>query len=90
LEDNSSPVKNIGHSPLYKQNAEELEADCKYIVENLDKGFIEPGYTPFASSILIARVAAAVWCIGMHEKSACRTTSKKQRTTEKQQYDSRR
>ncbi|KAL1979106.1 hypothetical protein VTN96DRAFT_6844 [Rasamsonia emersonii] len=45
----------LGYSPLYKQSAEELEAAKKYIMENLDKGFIEPSNAPFASPILMAR-----------------------------------
>ncbi|KKA22077.1 Gag/polymerase/env polyprotein [Rasamsonia emersonii CBS 393.64] len=45
----------LGYSPLYKQSAEELEATKKYIMENLDKGFIEPSNAPFASPILMAR-----------------------------------
>jgi hypothetical protein len=36
-------------------NTEELEASYKYMIENLDKGFIAPSSAPFASPILIAR-----------------------------------
>ena len=56
LEENASPTTAVGHSPLYKQSAEELEAAKKYIVENLDKGFIVPSNAPFASPILMARM----------------------------------
>ena len=45
----------VGYSPLYKQTAEELEAAQDYIMDNLSKGFINPGAAPFASSILMAR-----------------------------------
>ena len=46
---------NLGYCPLYKQSAEELEAAKQYIMENLHKGFIEPGTAPHASLILMAR-----------------------------------
>ena len=55
LENDKSPTESIGHSPLYKLSAEELEAARKYIVENLNKGFIVPTNTPFASPILMAK-----------------------------------
>jgi hypothetical protein len=35
--------------PLYRMSAEELETVKKYLVENLDKGFIEPSQAPFAA-----------------------------------------
>ncbi|KAL2004648.1 hypothetical protein VTN00DRAFT_3384 [Thermoascus crustaceus] len=47
----------LGYSPLYKQSAEELEATKKYLMENLDKGFIVPSRAPFASPILFVRKA---------------------------------
>jgi transposase InsO family protein len=56
LEEGSLPTRDIGHSPLYKQNLEELEAARKYIIENLDKGFIAPNQAPFASPILMAKM----------------------------------
>ena len=55
LESNTFPRKSIGYSPLYKLSAEELEAARKYIIENLNKGFIIPSNTPFASPILMAK-----------------------------------
>jgi hypothetical protein len=45
----------IGYIPLWKQTTKELEAAKQYIMENLDKGFIIPGNTPFVSPFLMAR-----------------------------------
>jgi hypothetical protein len=36
-------------------NTKKLKASYKYMIENLDKGFIAPSSAPFASPILIAR-----------------------------------
>lgn len=47
--------RTLGYSPLYKMTEEELEACRKYLQENLQKGFIEPGSTPWAAPILFAR-----------------------------------
>lgn len=55
LEDGKTAESAVGHSPLYKQTAEELEAARDYIVDNLNKGFIGPSAVPFASPILMAR-----------------------------------
>ena len=43
---------NIGHSPLYRQTTEELLAVKQYLLDNLDKGFIVPSNSPFASPVL--------------------------------------
>jgi hypothetical protein len=43
--------------PLYRMSAEELEVVKKYLVENLDKGFIEPSQAPFAAPILFVKKA---------------------------------
>jgi hypothetical protein len=43
----------VGYGPLYKMNAEELEAAREYILDNLHKGFIIPSNAPFASPILM-------------------------------------
>lgn len=53
LEPKSDPVQIIGHAPLYKMNAEELEAVKEYLEANLEKGFIIPSSAPFASPILM-------------------------------------
>ena len=42
----------IGHSPLYRQTTEELLAVKQYLLDNLDKGFIVPSNSPFASPVL--------------------------------------
>jgi hypothetical protein len=55
LEDGADPNHAIGHGPIYKMNTEELEASYKYMIENLNKGFIAPSLASFASPILIAR-----------------------------------
>jgi hypothetical protein len=54
LEPGADPVKQIGHAPLYKLTLEELEAVKQYLEANLEKGFIVPSSSPFASPILIA------------------------------------
>ena len=55
LEDGTNPEQIIGHSPLYKQSREELEAAREYVIDNLSKGFIGPSAAPYASPILMAR-----------------------------------
>ena len=55
LEDRTLPEQTIGHSPLYKQLQEELEAACEYVINNLSKGFIGPSAAPYASLILMAQ-----------------------------------
>ena len=54
LEDGTHPEQTIGHSPLYKQSREELEAACEYVIDNLSKGFIGPSAAPYTSPILMA------------------------------------
>jgi hypothetical protein len=46
---------NLGFSPLYNYNLEELQTMKKYITENLRKGFVAPSNAPFAAPILFAR-----------------------------------
>ena len=43
---------NLKYSPLYNSSAAELQATKKYIVENLNKGFIKASQAPFAAPIL--------------------------------------
>jgi transposase InsO family protein len=44
------------YSPLYRQSTEELQVLKQYILDNLDKGFIEhAGQVPFASPILFVK-----------------------------------
>ena len=45
----------LGYSPLYNMSSEELQVLKKYLVENLDKGFIEPSQAPFASPVLFVK-----------------------------------
>ncbi|KAJ5134995.1 retrovirus polyprotein [Penicillium bovifimosum] len=44
-----------GYCPLYKLSTQELQEAKKYILANLDKGFIVPSSAPYASPILMAR-----------------------------------
>jgi hypothetical protein len=55
LEEGTVPKDVIRYIPLWKQTTKELKAVKQYIVENLGKGFIIPGNTPFASPFLMAR-----------------------------------
>src|SRR6266536_3082994 len=41
--------------PLYCMSSKELEVVKKYLVENLDKGFIEPSQAPFAAPVLFTK-----------------------------------
>ena len=43
------------YSPLYKMSTPELEEVRRYILENMDKGFITLSDSPFASSILFVK-----------------------------------
>ena len=42
-------------SPLYRQSTEELKVMKEYLLENLDKGFIESSQSPFASPVLFVK-----------------------------------
>ena len=55
LEEGTHPEQTIGHSPLYKQSQEELEAAQEYVIDNLFKGFIGPSTAPYTSPILMAQ-----------------------------------
>ncbi|KAL3708702.1 hypothetical protein TMatcc_006686 [Talaromyces marneffei ATCC 18224] len=44
----------LSYHPLYKMSLDELEAAREYIIDNLNKGFIEPSNAPFASPIIMA------------------------------------
>jgi hypothetical protein len=46
---------NIGYHPLRRQSTEELLAIRQYLLENLDKGFIESSQAPFASPVLFVK-----------------------------------
>jgi hypothetical protein len=45
----------LTYHPLYKQTPAELEATKKYILENLDKKFIEASQSPFAAPVLFVQ-----------------------------------
>ena len=47
----------LGFSPLYKMTTAELETVKKYLVNNLEKGFIAPSQAPFAAPILFVKKA---------------------------------
>ena len=46
---------NLGYSPLYKMTTEELETVKQYLIENLDKGFIETSQAPYAAPVLFVK-----------------------------------
>lgn len=45
----------IGYTPLRHQSVGELQATRQYLMDNLDKGFIEPSQAPFAAPILFVK-----------------------------------
>ena len=45
----------LGYHPLYHQTVEELRTLKDYLIDNLDKGFIEHSSAPFASPILFVK-----------------------------------
>src|SRR5204863_1262933 len=47
----------LGFSPLHQYSTEELRACKKYLIENLNNGFISSSQAPFAAPILFARKA---------------------------------
>jgi hypothetical protein len=48
---------NLRYNPLYKMTITKLEATKKYLLKNLDKGFIAFNQAPFATPILFIRKA---------------------------------
>jgi hypothetical protein len=54
LEPRADLVKQIRHAPLYKLTLKELKAVKQYLKANLEKSFIVPSSSLFASPILIA------------------------------------
>jgi predicted aspartyl protease len=47
----------LGYSPLYHMTTAELETVKQYLVDNLNKGFIEPSQAPFAAPVLFVKKA---------------------------------
>ncbi len=45
----------LKYSPLYKMTQEELLVVKEYLLNNLDKGFIEPSQAPFTAPVLFVR-----------------------------------
>ena len=48
-------TSNLKFYPLYRMSAEELEVVNKYLVENLNKGFIKPSQALFAAPVLFVK-----------------------------------
>ena len=40
---------------LYRMSSEELKVVKKYLVKNLDRGFIEPSQAPFTAPVLFVK-----------------------------------
>ena len=58
--DHKIELENLQHlsaGPLYPMSSEKLKAVHKYILENIDKGFIEPSKAPFSSPVLFVKKA---------------------------------
>jgi transposase InsO family protein len=53
--DNPKDADELGYAPLYNQSTQELEEVKRYLIENLDKGFIEPSQAPYASPVLFVK-----------------------------------
>jgi hypothetical protein len=45
----------LGYRPLYSHSTEELIVLKKYLLENLDKGFIESSQAPYLSLVLFVK-----------------------------------
>jgi predicted aspartyl protease len=54
LTDDARP-EDLGYSPLYKLSLEELEVSRQYIIDNLEKGFIDASQAPWAAPILFVK-----------------------------------
>lgn len=47
--------ESLGYSPLQHQSTLELQETKQFLEENLQRGFIEPSQSPFASPILFVK-----------------------------------
>ena len=47
----------LSYSPLYQMSVTELEEVKRYLLDNLNKGFIEPSQSPFAAPVLFVKKA---------------------------------
>jgi hypothetical protein len=45
----------LGYSPLYKMTTAELETVKEYLIDNLDKGFIEASQALYATPVLFVK-----------------------------------
>jgi hypothetical protein len=71
LEPRANLVKQIRHAPLYKLTLEKLKAVKQYLKANLEKGFIVPSSSPFASPILIAHTGQKLrFCVDFRRLNA--------------------
>jgi hypothetical protein len=64
LESRVNLIKQIGHASLYKLILKKLKAVKQYLKANLEKSFIVPSSSLFASPILIAHIGQKLrFCI---------------------------
>jgi hypothetical protein len=71
LESGVNPVKQIRYTSLYKLILKELKAVKQYLKANLEKGFIVPSSSPFASPILIAYIGQKLrFCVDFRRLNA--------------------
>lgn len=45
----------MGYGPLYSQSSEELKLVKQYLMENLERGWIEPSQAPYSSPVLFVK-----------------------------------
>jgi len=55
---NPKGPESLGYSPLRQQSTHELQEVKRFLEENLQRGFIEPSQSPFASLILFIKKAS--------------------------------
>lgn len=55
IELENATESDLGYTPLRHQSLSELQATRQYLINNLDKGFIEPSQAPFAAPILFVK-----------------------------------
>ena len=47
----------LSYSPLYQMSVTELKEVKRYLLDNLNKGFIKPSQSPFAALVLFVKKA---------------------------------
>ena len=62
----------LAAGPLYSMSSEELKSVHKYLLDNLDKGFIEPSHAPFSSPVLFVKKSDGIlrFCIDFRKLNA--------------------